>query len=134
MVNLELSHALRGPSSVRADPGGLTHGGSLLAVGAFRPACSPSNVSAIRSTIRANRESPVFEELYHLVLKTIGLREPLTRSPAMRTGIKIAFVYGSVAKGSDGAKSDIDMMVIGEELDYSDLYVGLQKAEALLRR
>ena len=43
-------------------------------------------------------------------------------------------MYGSVAKGLDRAQSDIDLMVIGEDLDYSDLYAGLQKAAALLRR
>ena len=84
---------------------------------------------------RANRQSPIFEELHRLVLKTIGLREPLKDSLAPYADrIKIAFVYGSVAKGLDRAQSDIDLMVIGEDLDYSDLYVGLQKAETLLRR
>jgi predicted nucleotidyltransferase len=84
---------------------------------------------------RANRQSPIFEELHRLILKTIGLREPLKDSLAPYADkIKIAFVYGSVAKGLDRAQSDIDLMVIGEGLDYSDLYAGLQKAEALLRR
>jgi predicted nucleotidyltransferase len=48
--------------------------------------------------------------------------------------IKAAFVYGSVAKGSDTARSDIDLMVIGDELSYSDLYRTLQNAEGLLHR
>src|SRR5215831_21166742 len=55
---------------------------------------------------RANRQSPIFEELHSLVLKTIGLRDPLRDSLAPYADkIKIAFVYGSVAKGSDRAKS-----------------------------
>jgi len=48
--------------------------------------------------------------------------------------IKTAFVYGSVAKGTDTARSDIDLMVIGDELDYSELYAALQNAETQLRR
>src|SRR5262249_48202 len=48
--------------------------------------------------------------------------------------IKIAFVYGSVAKGTDTAKSDIDVMVIGDDLSYAELYAALQKAEGILRR
>jgi predicted nucleotidyltransferase len=39
-----------------------------------------------------------------------------------------------VAKGSDTARSDIDLLVIGDELSYSDLYRALQDAESQLRR
>jgi len=84
---------------------------------------------------RANRQSPIFEELHSLVLKTVGLAEPLRESLAPYSGkIKTAFVYGSVAKGNDTARSDIDLMVIGEDLAYPDLFAGLQKAENALRR
>jgi predicted nucleotidyltransferase len=84
---------------------------------------------------RANRHSPIFEELQSLVLKTIGLAEPLRESLEPYSGmIKTAFVYGSVAKGIDTAHSDIDLMVIGQDLAYPDLYAGLQKAESALHR
>jgi len=84
---------------------------------------------------RANRESPIFEELQSIVLKTAGLTEPLREVLAPYTDrIKTAFVYGSVAKGADTARSDIDLMVIGNNLTYTDLYVELQKAERTLRR
>src|SRR5215467_13498509 len=72
---------------------------------------------------RANRASPIFEELHRLVMKTVGLTEPLRQCLAPYADkIKAAFVYGSVAKGTDTARSDIDLMVIGEDLTYSDLY------------
>jgi hypothetical protein len=46
---------------------------------------------------RANRQSPIFEELRSLVLKTVGLTEPLRESlEAYSKKIKVAFVYGSV--------------------------------------
>jgi predicted nucleotidyltransferase len=65
----------------------------------------------------------------------MGLAEPLRESLAPYSGkIKTAFVYGSVAKGIDTVRSDIDLMVIGEDLAYPDLYAGLQKAENALRR
>jgi predicted nucleotidyltransferase len=84
---------------------------------------------------RANRESPVFAELQGLVLKTVGLTEPLRKVlQPYSNKIKVAFVYGSVAKGSDTAQSDIDLMVVGDELSYSDLYSALQNAEAILQR
>jgi len=84
---------------------------------------------------RANRESPVFAELQGLVLKTVGLTEPLRKVlQPYSNKIKVAFVYGSVAKGSDTAQSDIDLMVVGDELSYSDLYSALQNTEAILQR
>jgi predicted nucleotidyltransferase len=84
---------------------------------------------------RANRESPIFEELHSIVLKTVGLAEPLRQSLApCADNIKAAFVFGSVAKGADTARSDIDLMVIGDDLTYTDLYEGLQKAENTLGR
>ncbi len=65
----------------------------------------------------------------------MGLTEPLRESLAPYSArIKTAFVYGSVAKGSDTARSDVDLMVIGEDLAYPDLFDGLQKAESILRR
>jgi predicted nucleotidyltransferase len=84
---------------------------------------------------QANRASPIYEELRGIVLKTVGLADPL-RAALEPDAKKIvaAFVYGSVAKKSDTAKSDIDLMVIGRDLSYSDLFSGLQKAEATLHR
>jgi len=84
---------------------------------------------------RANPRSPIFHELRSLILKTVGLSQPLRESLEPYAGrIKTAFVYGSVAKGTDTAASDIDLMVIGDDLTYPDLYAGLQKAEGTLGR
>lgn len=84
---------------------------------------------------RANRDAPIFEELRGIVVKTVGLAEPLRQSLARYVDkIRAAFVYGSVAKGADTARSDVDLMVIGDDLTYSDLYAGLQKAEKVLHR
>src|SRR5260370_6272234 len=72
---------------------------------------------------RANRAAPIFEELRGLVEKTVGLAEPIRQSfRPYADAIKSAFIYGSVAKGTDTAHSDIDLMVIGDDLNYSDLY------------
>jgi predicted nucleotidyltransferase len=63
------------------------------------------------------------------------MAEPLRQSLAKYAdNIRAAFVYGSVAKGTDTARSDIDLMVIGDDLTYSDLYAGLEKAEKVLQR
>ncbi len=84
---------------------------------------------------RANRNSPIFTELQSIILKTAGLAEPLRQSLVPYADrIKVAFVYGSVAKGSDTAQSDIDLMVVGEDLSYADLFTALQKADETLQR
>jgi|SRR5665647_1293160 len=84
---------------------------------------------------RANRASPIFEELHSLVLKTVGLTEPLRKAlQPYAEQIRVAFVFGSVAKGKDTAQSDIDLMVIGDDLTYSDLYTAMQDAEEILKR
>jgi predicted nucleotidyltransferase len=84
---------------------------------------------------RANQAAPIFEELRGLVEKTVGLAEPIKKSlEPYADAIKSAFVYGSVAKGADTAHSDIDLMVIGDDLNYSDLYTAAQNLESTLRR
>ena len=84
---------------------------------------------------QANRQSPIFAELQSLVIKTVALSEPLRKSlEPFADQIKTAFVYGSVARGTDTAGSDIDLMVIGDDLDYSELYSALQNAENALGR
>ena len=84
---------------------------------------------------QANPDSPVFEELCGLIRKTVGLREPLQRSlEPLKDQIEVAFVYGSIARGTDTAKSDIDLMLIGERLDYVSVYEAIQNAETILGR
>lgn len=84
---------------------------------------------------QANPASPVFEELRGLVLKTFGLAEPLRAALVPHAGkIEAAFVYGSIANRTDTARSDIDVMVIGDGLSYADLYVAFQQAETVLGR
>ncbi len=84
---------------------------------------------------RANQTAPIFEDLRALVEKTAGLAEPIKKYFEPYSGaIKSAFVYGSVAKGVDTAHSDIDLMVIGDDLNYSDLYTAAQNVERELRR
>jgi predicted nucleotidyltransferase len=84
---------------------------------------------------QANPGSPIFHELTGMITKTVGLAEPLINAlTPFANRIKTAFVYGSVAQGSDTAKSDIDLMVISDGLSYTDVFETLQAAEARLGR
>jgi predicted nucleotidyltransferase len=66
---------------------------------------------------QANPQSPVFRELVDLTRKTLGV-EPLLREAlsALVPELQAAWVFGSVAKQTDTAQSDIDVMLIGENL------------------
>jgi predicted nucleotidyltransferase len=84
---------------------------------------------------QANANSPVFEELRALVLKTSGLADVLRAALApLSRNIRAAFVYGSVAKGQDTAVSDIDLMVVSDRLTYADLFAALEEASGRLGR
>ena len=84
---------------------------------------------------QANAAAPIFAELRGIVMKTLGLADVLrTALNAVADRIALAFVYGSVAKGTDTATSDIDLMVITETLGYADLFEGLAEAEQVLGR
>jgi hypothetical protein len=61
-----------------------------------------------RRLYHANRGSPIFQELYRLILKTVGAVDPLREAlMEYRKSIKSAFVYGSIAKGNDTAESTL---------------------------
>jgi predicted nucleotidyltransferase len=84
---------------------------------------------------QANTESPVFEELRGLVVKTSGMADVLRTALAPLTDrIRAAFVYGSVAKKVDTAASDIDLMVLSDSLTYGDVFAVLEAGAARLGR
>ena len=74
---------------------------------------------------RANQQHPVFSEIQALVIKTVGLLDVLKSALADEKKIRLAFVFGSIARGSEKADSDIDLMVIGN--------IGLRSLTRLLR-
>jgi predicted nucleotidyltransferase len=84
---------------------------------------------------RANWDAPIFEELRGLILKTTGLAAPLQDALFKHQArIQAAFVYGSLAKGNDKSRSDVDLMILSDELTYPEIYMALQGAEKSLGR
>jgi len=84
---------------------------------------------------QANPKSPIYAELCAIARKTVGLAEPLRVALApLAKRIAAAFVYGSVAKRSDTAASDIDLMVVSDSLGYADLFAALERASMRLGR
>jgi predicted nucleotidyltransferase len=48
--------------------------------------------------------------------------------------IHAAFVYGSIARGEESAASDIDLLVIADDLEYSEIFSAIPAVGALLAR
>ena len=67
-----------------------------------------------RRYLRANAAHPLFPDLHNLVLKTSGLPDVLASALAGLDSIRIALVFGSVAAGTAGPDSDVDLLVIGD--------------------
>ncbi len=84
---------------------------------------------------QANPDAPLFAELCSIINKTVALVEPLKAvlQPFL-THIDLAFVYGSVAKKSDTASSDIDLMIISDSLTYADIFPVLEEVSEKLQR
>ena len=77
---------------------------------------------------RAKTESPLYPEIRNLVLKTSGLSDVL-KSVLTDKRIRVAFVFGSLARGEEKAGSDVDLMVIGQLglRDLSRLLSGIEE-------
>lgn len=86
-----------------------------------------------RRYYRVNASHPVFPDLQQLVLKTAGLRDVLAEALRGAKGVKVAFVFGSLAGSAGKAASDIDFMVIGDA-GLRTLAPRLRKAGARLGR
>ena len=65
--------------------------------------------------LSANPQFVLYPELRRMVLKTVGLTEPLANALVPLTSrLTEAFVFGSVAAGKDTGESDIDVAIVGD--------------------
>jgi predicted nucleotidyltransferase len=62
----------------------------------------------------ANREHPIYPDIRNLVLKTVGLADFFREALKANPNIKLAFVFGSIARHDEKEKSDVDLMIIGD--------------------
>ncbi len=84
---------------------------------------------------QANRHSPVFIELQGLVIKTFGLADVLRQVLLpFAAEIELALIYGSMAKGSETATSDIDLLIVSDTLTFSTVLEAVIPAETQLGR
>ena len=89
---------------------------------------------ARQRSIKANTNYFLFDELRSIALKTFALKEPLQGAlQPFKHQIQEAFVFGSIAKQTDTAQSDIDLIIIGNAALLAITEVISQAEQALKR-
>lgn len=82
----------------------------------------------------ANAQHPVYPELSGLIRKTTGLHDVLARAlEPLADGVFAAFVFGSVASGTEAAHSDVDLIVIGTA-SFGEVVNAVYEAQAAIGR
>jgi predicted nucleotidyltransferase len=61
----------------------------------------------------ANREHPLYADICSMVDKTVGLVGLLNVAVAKLPDIDSAFLFGSMGKGTEDSRSDVDLMIVG---------------------
>src|SRR5690606_21099917 len=96
--------------------------GRAMSVSELIQATGAGSGAVQREIARLAGSGLLVSEQVGIVRKTFGLVAPLQEALApLASRIKAAFVYGSVAKGSDTAASDIDLFLVSDELTYADV-------------
>ena len=84
---------------------------------------------------QANGAAPIFHEIMAIVAKTTGLSEPIRNALTHSTeAVDLALIYGSFAKQSDTASSDVDLLIVSDRMTLEQLYKLLSPAEQAIAR
>lgn len=80
-----------------------------------------------------NKEFILYQEIKSMILKTVGVGDELRKALVGIGDIRSAFIYGSVAKNLEDARSDIDVMIIGS-VSVDAVHKAIMKTEERLGR
>lgn len=84
---------------------------------------------------QANANNPIFNELKAITQKTFGVVDIIKAAlVSLLPKLSRSFIYGSVAQGTEHAGSDIDLMLVGDDISYSEVMDLLAPAEKQLGR
>lgn len=83
---------------------------------------------------QADKTCLVFEELAGMLCKTTGIADPIREAlQPLADRIDFAALFGSVAGGLEGPRSDIDLLIVGD-VDFDTLVAATHPLEARLGR
>ena len=80
-----------------------------------------------------DKEHPIFTELKNIIFKTIGVEASLRSVLKNISGVRLAFIFGSFAKGKEKVFSDIDLIIVGSP-DESELVKEISELERKIGR
>lgn len=81
-----------------------------------------------------NKQHPLFEELKSIFYKTEGAIRLAQDAVSKLSGVRVAFVYGSFAKGDEGPQSDVDIFLVGDNIPEEELVINISDLEKKLTR
>ena len=85
--------------------------------------------------VQANPLSPVFAELTSLVQKTLGVVRAIAEALLpLSDQIEFAAVYGSIAKRTEYADSDVDVMIVSDSWSFAEVMASLVAVQDRLSR
>lgn len=82
---------------------------------------------------KLNTKHPLYPELKSVVAKTVGIEEIIRAGLSKLKGIKTTCIYGSFARGTEQAVSDIDLLILGN-VDEKPLIHTIKSLEDQLQR
>jgi uncharacterized protein len=83
---------------------------------------------------RANTDCAIFKEIKAIVAKTFGVSEVIRSALARaKHEIVVALVFGSIARGTEKRRSDLDLLIVGG-IGYGEVVETLQEAQDALGR
>lgn len=80
-----------------------------------------------------NQDFFLYEDLQKIVLKTEGVARLIKEKLGNQKNIDCMFIFGSFARGDAGAKSDIDLFIVGD-VDEDTLIPLVHESERTLNR
>jgi predicted nucleotidyltransferase len=84
---------------------------------------------------QVNKAIPIYDELRGIVMKTMGLSAVLRSSLLpLAEEIRVAFVFGSIASKGETFDSDVDVLIISDNLAYGTVFSALESAAISLGR
>jgi predicted nucleotidyltransferase len=85
--------------------------------------------------VKANVDSPLYAELSGLIQKTMGIKPTVSKALLpVADQLEVALIFGSVAKGTENATSDVDVLLVSSSLQLSQVLALLLPIELKLGR
>jgi len=91
-----------------------------------------SSMDKNKKVFRANRQHPLFNDIHSIVKKSMGLDQLIEKIIDKLGNVSRAYITGEIARGLD--HPEIEVALVGNNIDKSYLDILIAKAEVLIKR